>query len=113
MEEHLENEEIIMSLIMNGGNARSLAMSAIESASAGDFEKAKTDLKEGGAAISEAHQTQTELIQEEIRGNGTKISLLMVHAQDHMMNAMTVMDMAEQFIRLYEENAKLKELVTK
>lgn len=113
MEEHLENEEIIMSLIMNGGNARSLAMSAIEAASAGDFEKAKNDLKEGATAISQAHQTQTELIQEEIRGNGTKISLLMVHAQDHMMNAMTVMDMAEQFIRLHEENAKLKELMKK
>lgn len=31
------------------------------------------------------------------------MSLLMVHAQDHLMNAMTVKDLAAEMIDLYEK----------
>ena len=34
------------------------------------------------------------------------ITLLMVHAQDHLMNAMTVRDLAQEMIAMYEEFRK-------
>ena len=94
-------EEIVMGLIVSGGNARSLAMEAIQAAKAGDFDKADILMTECEEALSEAHNIQTELIQKEIRGEHVHIMLLMVHAQDHLMNAIVVKDMALEFIELY------------
>ncbi|MNJ80672.1 Lichenan-specific phosphotransferase enzyme IIA component [compost metagenome] len=49
---------------------------------------------------------QTRLIQEEAGGTKQEITLLMIHAQDHLMNAMTVKDMAKEFVELYEHTQK-------
>lgn len=95
-------EEIIMNLIVNGGEARSKAMMAIQSAKAGELEKAKELLEEASECLHKAHDYQTNLIQNEAAGNKTELSLLMVHAQDHLMNAMTVRDLAQEFVEMYE-----------
>lgn len=95
-------EEIIMNLIVNGGDARSNAMNAIEHAKVGEIERSRGLIGEANDALDRAHDYQTKLIQEEANGNKTEISILMIHAQDHLMNAMTVRDMANEFIQLYE-----------
>ncbi|ERI94554.1 lichenan-specific phosphotransferase enzyme IIA component [Clostridiales bacterium oral taxon 876 str. F0540] len=95
-------EEIIMNLIVNGGDARSRAMMAIHSAKAGEIEKAKEFLEEASEYLHKAHDYQTNLIQNEAAGNKTELSLLMVHAQDHLMNAMTIRDLAQEFVDMYE-----------
>ncbi|MDU4935752.1 MAG: PTS lactose/cellobiose transporter subunit IIA [Peptostreptococcaceae bacterium] len=38
--------------------------------------------------MQKAHRYQTELIQNEAQGNKTEMSVILVHAQDHIMNAM-------------------------
>ncbi|MFJ7726947.1 PTS lactose/cellobiose transporter subunit IIA [Neobacillus sp. NPDC097160] len=96
-------EAIIFQIILHGGNGRSAAMEAIQAAKQGDFIQAKEKLQEAAVALNEAHHVQTSLIQGEIRGEKTEISLLMVHAQDHLMNAMTVKDMASEIVELYEK----------
>ena len=48
---------------------------------------------------------QTELIQAEIRGEKTPLNLLMVHAQDHLMCALVVIDLAQEFIDVYKKLA--------
>ena len=67
------------------------------------IEEARAKLKEGRESVTEAHSIQTNLILKEASGEKQEISLLLIHAQDHLMNAMTVLDMAEEFINLYEE----------
>lgn len=99
-------EEIIMQLIANGGDARSKAMEAISKAKSGDINGAKELIEEASEAIDRAHDFQTQLIQDEAGGNKVEISLLMVHAQDHFMNAMTVRDLAIEFVDLYEKTIK-------
>jgi len=99
-------EEIIMQLIANGGDARSRAMEAISKAKSGDIKRAKELIEEASEAIDRAHDFQTQLIQDEADGSKVEISLLMVHAQDHFMNAMTVRDLAVQFVDLYEKTIK-------
>lgn len=96
-------EEIVMQIIVSGGNARSLAMEAIASAKKGDMKSAGESLAKADEELLEAHKIQTKLIQEEASGNRTEVSLLMVHAQDHLMNAITVKDMAREFLELYEK----------
>jgi cellobiose PTS system EIIA component len=99
----MENlEQVIFQIILHGGNGRSAAMEAMQAAKQGDFEGARQKLKEADNAMNEAHHIQTSLIQGEIRGEKTEISLLMVHAQDHLMNAMTVKDLAVEMVELYQ-----------
>lgn len=99
-------EEIIMNLIVNGGDARSKAMMAIQSAKTGDIAKARELMTEASESLDKAHDYQTNLIQNEAAGNKVELSLLMIHAQDHLMNAMTVRDLAQEFIDMYELNKK-------
>lgn len=95
-------EQIVFQIILHGGNGRSSAMEAIAAAKQADFEKAKEKLQEAAEALHEAHKIQTSLIQDEVRGEKSEVSLLMVHAQDHLMNALTVKDLASEFVDLYE-----------
>lgn len=81
-------------------------MEAIAFAKQADFIKAGAKLQEAQEALNEAHKSQTSLIQAEIRGERNEVTLLMVHAQDHLMNAMTIKDMATEFVSLYEKMKK-------
>lgn len=96
-------EEISFQIILNGGNARGLAMEAINDAKSGEFSLAEQKLDEANEAMRIAHRFQTDLIQGEARGEKFEIRLLLIHAQDHLMNAMTVVDMAKEFIELHKK----------
>lgn len=78
----MDLEQTIMSLIVFGGNAKSDAMLAIDSAKKGDFAQADEQIAQAEQALLEAHHSQTKLIQGEARGEKTEVSLLLVHAQD-------------------------------
>lgn len=101
-------EEKIFGIIVNGGDAKSRAMNAIREAKNGNIDRAKDLIEEANDFLNKTHDIQTELIQNEAAGNKAEISLLMVHAQDHFMSAMTVRDMALEFIDLYSEIIELK-----
>ena len=45
---------------------------------------------------------QTQLLTKEANGERSEVSLLMVHAQDHLMNAMTVKDLATEIVDIYK-----------
>lgn len=79
-------------------------MDTIAAAKSGDAEEARKKLQDAAEELSKAHHYQTELIQNEAGGEKTEMTLLMVHAQDHLMNAMTVKDMAAEIIELYEKS---------
>ena len=98
-----EQEQIVINLIVNAGSARSSAIEAIQYAKAGDMEKANESLQQAKEAVNEAHHSQTEMIQAEIRGEKAPLNLLMVHAQDHLMTSLVVIDLAQEFIDLYEK----------
>lgn len=95
-------EQRIMNIIVNGGDARSKSLKAIRSARANKLTEAENLIKEAKKSIAVAHSVQTELIQAETRGEKTEISLLMVHAQDHLMTAMTVVDIALEMVEDYK-----------
>lgn len=102
----MDIEQNIFTLILHGGNGRSSAMEAIYAAKNGNFEEARAKIQEAKDSLSEAHHIQTALITDEIEGVKTELSLLMVHAQDHMMNAITVKDLAIEIVEMYEKFGK-------
>lgn len=96
-------EEIITELVVNGGDAKGKAIQAIRAAKKGDFEAAELKIKEANESLQKAHEFQTEIIQAETRGEkNDNMSLLMVHGQDHLMNAITTKDLAIEMIEMYK-----------
>ncbi len=58
-----ELEEVVMGLIINSGQARSLAYAALKQAKQGDFAAAKAMMDQSRMALNEAHLVQTKLIE--------------------------------------------------
>ena len=105
MDENL-SDAIVMNLVVNSGDARSIAMEAIELARQGQFEEAAAKIAEARVTINAAHNFQTELVQKEINNDPVPMSLLMCHGQDHLMTAMVVFELAEKFIEVYQKMAQ-------
>lgn len=99
-------ENIIFGLITNSGEARSYAMEALREARNENFEKAEEMIKEAEEKLLIAHKSQTELIQMEAAGEKMEINILLIHAQDHLMNAITIKDLAIEIIELHKKTAR-------
>lgn len=101
-------ESIAMQIIVHSGDARSSAFKALEYAKNGDFAEAEACLNEAKEKSLAAHKAQTELLQKEASGNNITISLLMVHAQDHLMTSILARDLILEMIELVKMNKELK-----
>ncbi|UPQ86088.1 PTS lactose/cellobiose transporter subunit IIA [Ignavigranum ruoffiae] len=106
--EETQNLEAIMGLIMHGGDAKGKAVEAIRAAKVFDFETAEKNIKEANEALNIAHRSQTNLLSQEAAGKSIEVSLLMVHGQDHLMTALTFIDMAKEVIDLYRTIEQIK-----
>ena len=104
----MANMEVAMGLIAGAGDARSSCMEAIQLAKEGNFQEAKEALRRADDSMVAAHETQTQLIREEMRGESEGVSLLMVHAQDHLNLALVMRDVAEEFIQIHQRLMKLE-----
>lgn len=98
----MDYEMTIFTIIAHSGEAKSSCMEAIGHAKVGEFEKADKCIEDANNKLGLAHECQTSLIQSEVQGNETKLTLLMIHAQDHLMNTMTIRDLAGEFIDIYK-----------
>ena len=96
-------EEVVMGLIINSGQARSLAYAALKQAKQGDFEAAKATMDQSRIALSEAHRVQTQLIESDEGEGKMKVSLVLVHAQDHLMTSMLARELVAELIELHEK----------
>lgn len=98
----MDFEEQAMQLIVNAGNAKSYAMNAIAQAKQGNWEGVRAAMAESEAAMVEAHKGQTDILQRSLDNPQQEVGMLMVHAQDHLMTSITVIDLAREFCELYE-----------
>ena len=108
MADESANLSATMGLIVNGGNAKSAAFEAIHAAKVNDFTTADAKLKEADNFLTEAHNAQTGMLTAEANGDHAKVTLLMVHGQDHLMNAITFRDLAGEIVDLYKKLTEQK-----
>mgnify|MGYP005802362117 CR=1 FL=1 len=102
-------EEFITELVVYGGNARSMALEAVEAAKKEDFTLAEEKIYACNQALNQAHEFQTDLLCSEASGQETiPVNLLLVHGQDHLMAAITTRDLALQMIEQYKIIAEMK-----
>jgi len=98
----LENK--VMELLVQAGSARSVLLSALREARSGNITQAHRLVEEAKLFISAAHKIQTELIGMDEGSGKIPVSLILVHAQDHLMNAMLIQELASDMIELYRRN---------
>ncbi|TYP54250.1 PTS lactose/cellobiose transporter subunit IIA [Thermosediminibacter litoriperuensis] len=95
-------EEIAFRIISAAGDSLSMMFEAMKLSRNGKFEEAEKLMQKADDFLLQAHKVQTELIAEESRGNRSEYSILMVHAQDHIMNAMLAKPLIREIINLYK-----------
>ncbi|HHL2527466.1 TPA: PTS lactose/cellobiose transporter subunit IIA [Yersinia enterocolitica] len=97
----MELEEQVMGIIINAGQSRSLCYEALRSAKENNFADADDKMKEAEYYAKQAHLVQTKLIEADEGEGKTKMTLVMVHAQDHLMTSILAKELVTGLIDLY------------
>ena len=95
-------EEAVMEIIVNAGQSRSLCFEALHAARQGNIDEAKSLLREADGYARQAHKMQTKLIEQDAGEARQPMTLIMVHAQDHLMNSLLARELSEELIHLYQ-----------
>ncbi|MBJ6389888.1 PTS lactose/cellobiose transporter subunit IIA [Enterobacter hormaechei] len=95
-------EEAVMEIIVNAGQSRSLCFEALHAARQGNLDEAKSQLREADGYARQAHKMQTKLIEQDAGEARQPMTLIMVHAQDHLMNSLLARELSEEIIHLYQ-----------
>ncbi|MHA4990269.1 PTS lactose/cellobiose transporter subunit IIA [Cetobacterium somerae] len=110
-EEILEElEMIVFGIVGHAGEAKGYAYKALSFSEEGNFQEAENMLKKCDEAVLKAHHIQTDLIQKEAGGNKMTITMLFVHAQDHLMTALSERELIKKMIK---QNKRILELECK
>lgn len=90
-------------IILHSGTARSDIHEAFTLMRSRDYEQAGEKLENANTSLVEAHNAQTELLQQYASGIEIKIEIIMVHAQDHLMTTMTLLEITKEMLELYKK----------
>lgn len=99
----LDIEMVSMNIIAHSGDARSFAFAALKKCREGLQDESDQLIKSAEKASVEAHHSQTSLLISEAQGNKTPISVLLIHAQDHLMCSMLALDLIKEIIILEKD----------
>lgn len=98
-----ELQALAFEIIGFAGNALSTYYEALEKAKQGDDEQSNLLMAKASKDMQEAHHYQTDLLCRESNGENFDISLLIIHAQDHLMNAVLAEKLIKELIVLHRE----------
>lgn len=98
----MELEENLIEIISLSGEVKKKFLKAVKHAKNNEPEEAEDVFNEADDQLIKAHLKQTELINKEAGGDKLESSLLLTHAQDHLMTAILLKDMAKEFMDLYQ-----------
>ncbi|SMO31906.1 PTS lactose/cellobiose transporter subunit IIA [Melghirimyces algeriensis] len=100
--EHLTQEEIGFQLILHSGNARSKIIQSLREYRAGNVSEAENLLTQVEGDLSMAHQIHFHMIQKEANGEKTEFSLLLMHAEDHLMSILTMKELVKELLEVFK-----------
>ncbi|MHB1651541.1 MAG: PTS lactose/cellobiose transporter subunit IIA [Desulfitobacteriaceae bacterium] len=96
-------EEIVFNIIAHSGDSKGYCFQALSAAREGNFKECDELMEKSKTELLKAHHIQTKMIQDEASGTKQEINLLMVHAQDHLMNASLAKDLIAEMILMYKK----------
>lgn len=90
-------------IILHSGTARTEIHEAFALMRGNQFSQAEEKLEVANVELVEAHHAQTKLLQDYATGVEIKIEIIMVHAQDHLMTTMTLLEAAKEMLELHKK----------
>ncbi|WP_422446772.1 PTS lactose/cellobiose transporter subunit IIA [Thermoanaerobacterium sp. DL9XJH110] len=109
----IDIEKIAFKIILYAGNAKSEAYKALNEAKQNNFENIEKYMNNAKDELNKAHNVQTELLAEEANGNTIDLPIILVHAQDHLMTAISEINLIKELIDCILQIHKLKNFVSK
>ena len=100
----MNSEELAFQLISIAGDGMGLYFKALDEAKKGNFKESDILYNKGSENIKKAHKIQSNALFNEARGEKLEVNVLLVHAQDHLMNCMLVKEFVREFIQLYKKD---------
>jgi len=94
-------ELAMIEIVALSGDARTKLLNAVKKAKDGDFAGAQALVDDAQGLLNDAHNSQTDLLTAEARGEVTTPTILLVHAQDHLMTTMLLRDVIEALMDIY------------
>ena len=88
-------------IVAFAGEARSKLLQAVNEAKKGNLDAAEGLVKEARESLTEAHNSQTQILAAEAGGESIELGFIMVHAQDHLMTTLLLSDIVEHLIDIY------------
>ncbi|MBG0784563.1 MAG: PTS lactose/cellobiose transporter subunit IIA [Anaerolineaceae bacterium] len=89
--------------ILHAGNARKMISDAYTALSEFDFEVARKKIEQAREEAIFAHREQSKIIKSESEGDSLEFSLLLTHAQDTLMTAVSEIQIAKNMITIVEK----------
>ncbi|MGF7400500.1 PTS lactose/cellobiose transporter subunit IIA [Thermoanaerobacterium thermosaccharolyticum] len=98
----MDLEQIVFEIISHAGNARSNCYEALRLSKEGNIEQAYKFIDRAKDELIETHKIQTSLLQKEANGDHQNVTLLLMHAEDHLMTAILAKELITEMIELYK-----------
>jgi PTS system cellobiose-specific IIA component len=96
----MELEQIVMNIIIYSGEARAFAYEALHKVNEGKYDEALSLMEKADEEVGKAHDIQSTLLQKESAGDTVNVSILFVHAQDHLMTSISEKNLIREIIEL-------------
>ena len=100
-----EMQKIAFEIISNVGMAKSLYLESLSFAKKNDFTKADELFKEAQETYNKGHAIHFQLIQEEANGIDLPFSLVLMHAEDQLLNTQTIEILVKELIDIYRKES--------
>lgn len=107
----MDIEEFSMNIILLAGNAKNYLHEALHDARNATFDQVETKIKQASDELLEAHKLQTKFIQKDANEGLKSLSVLLVHAQDHLMTVMSEKSLIEEMVEIYRNQHELNQKV--
>ncbi|MGG1249138.1 PTS lactose/cellobiose transporter subunit IIA [Bacillus spizizenii] len=98
----LTDEQISFQLILYSGNARSSIIQSLRAYKEGNKEEADALIEKAEQDLSAAHDIHFQLIQKESSGDEAAFSLLLMHAEDHLMSTLAMKELVKELLDLFK-----------
>jgi PTS system cellobiose-specific IIA component len=96
------DEKEVFTIITSASEAMDFINQSFKAYIQGKHELHEQFLEKADQALDKAHEMQARMIQNELNGNGSVVTMMMVHAQDHLMNVILAKQMIQYFFELID-----------
>ncbi|WP_028777962.1 PTS lactose/cellobiose transporter subunit IIA [Shimazuella kribbensis] len=102
------DEQTPFQIISYAGDSFSKMMEALQEAKKGNFDKVDPLFLEAEQLLNQAHRVQTDLIVKEANGKTNDLSVLLIHAQDTLMNTILSKTLIKELIEIHQSQREQK-----